>query len=71
MGSEMCIRDRNTGEQLAYRQGDPVKAYMPAEALRVLTDTGTAPLENDARAHVPAQPVEPVADETSAPNVNV
>jgi spermidine/putrescine transport system ATP-binding protein len=62
---------QNTGEQLAYRQCDPVKAYMPAEALRVLTDTGTAPLEDDPRAHAPAHPVEPVAEEASAPNVNV
>ena len=57
---------QNTGAQLAYRQGDPVKAYMPAEALRVLTDTGTAPLEDDPRALPPAHPVEPVAEEASA-----
>jgi spermidine/putrescine transport system ATP-binding protein len=62
---------QNTGEDLAYRQGDPVKAYMPAEALRVLTDTGTAPLEDDPRAHAPAHPVQPVAEEASASNVNV
>ena len=62
---------QNTGEQLAYRQGDAVKAYLPAEALRVLTDTGTAPLEDDPRAHAPAHPVEPVAEEASASNVNV
>jgi spermidine/putrescine transport system ATP-binding protein len=58
---------QNTGDEPAYRQGDPVMAYMPAEALRVLTDTGTAPLEDDTRAH----PVEPIAQEASAPNVNV
>jgi spermidine/putrescine transport system ATP-binding protein len=58
---------QNTGDEPAYRQGDPVRAYMPAEALRVLTDTCTAPLEDDTRAH----PVEPVAEEASAPNVNV
>jgi spermidine/putrescine transport system ATP-binding protein len=62
---------QNTGDELAYRQGDPVQAYMPAEALRVLTDTGTAPLEDDPRAHAPAHPVEPVAEEASTPNVNV
>ena len=44
---------------------------MPAEALRVLTDTGTAPLEDDPRALPPAHPVEPVAEEASASNVNV
>ena len=62
---------QNTGDELAYRQGDPVQAYMPAEALRVLTDTGTAPLEDDPRAHAAAHPVEPVAEEASTPNVNV
>jgi hypothetical protein len=44
---------------------------MPAEALRVLTDTGTAPLEDDPRAHANVHPVEPVAEEASASNVNV
>jgi spermidine/putrescine transport system ATP-binding protein len=62
---------QNTGDEPAYRQGDPVRAYMPAEALRVLTDTGTAPLEDDPRAHAPAHPVQPVAEEASASNVNV
>jgi hypothetical protein len=37
----------------------------------VLTDTGTAPLENDGRAGAPAHPVEPVAHEASTPNVNI
>jgi spermidine/putrescine transport system ATP-binding protein len=62
---------QNTGAELAYRQGDPVKAHLPAEALRVLTDTGTAPLEDEARAPAPAHPVEPIAEEASTPNVNV
>jgi spermidine/putrescine transport system ATP-binding protein len=62
---------QNTGDELAYRQGDPVKVYMPAEALRVLTDTGTAPLEDDPRSRARPHPVEPVAEEASAPNVNV
>ena len=39
---------QNTGEDLEYRQGDPVRVYMPANALRVLTDTGTAPIDEDA-----------------------
>ena len=39
---------QNTGEELTYRQGDPVRAYLPAEALRVLTDTGTAAIDEDA-----------------------
>jgi spermidine/putrescine transport system ATP-binding protein len=58
---------QNTGDETAYRQGDPVQAYLPADALRVLRDTGTAPLEDDTR----AQPVEPIAHEASAPNINV
>jgi ABC-type Fe3+/spermidine/putrescine transport system ATPase subunit len=62
---------QNTGDELAYRQGDPVQAYMPPEALRVLADTGTAPLEDDPRAHAAARPAEPVAEEASSPNVNV
>ena len=62
---------QNTGDELIYRQGDPVKAYLPAEALRVLTDTGTAPLEDDKRAHVQTHPVEPVAEEASTANVSV
>ena len=62
---------QNTGDELAYHQGDPVKVYMPAEALRVLTDTGTAPLEDDPRARTPAARVEPAAEEASTPNVNV
>jgi spermidine/putrescine transport system ATP-binding protein len=62
---------QNTGDELAHRQGDPVKVHMPADALRVLTDTGTAPLDDDARAGTPAHPVEPVAHEASAPNVSV
>ena len=31
--------------------------------------TGTAPLEDDPRAHAPAHPVEPIVEEASAPNV--
>jgi spermidine/putrescine transport system ATP-binding protein len=62
---------QNTGHELAYRQGDPVKAHLPADALRVLTDTGTAPLEDDDRARRPAHPLEPVAEEASAPNVSI
>ncbi len=37
---------QNQGEEIPFRQGDPVKVHMPAEALRVLTDTGTAPAED-------------------------
>jgi spermidine/putrescine transport system ATP-binding protein len=70
-GEKIQALVQNTGNELAYHQGDPVKAYMPAEALRELADTGTAPLEDDTRAQAPEHPVEPVAKEASAPNVNV
>ena len=39
---------QNTGDELAYKQGDPVRVHLPADALRVLTDTGTAPIDEDA-----------------------
>ena len=41
---------QNTGEELTYKQGDPVRVYLPSEALRVLTDTGTAPIDEGAAA---------------------
>ena len=47
-GDKVQALVQNTGDELAYRQGDPVQVYMPAEALRVLTDTGTAPIDEDA-----------------------
>ena len=39
---------QNTGEEHHYRQGDPVRVHMPAEALRVLTDTGVAAIDEQA-----------------------
>ncbi|HET7380389.1 MAG TPA: ABC transporter ATP-binding protein [Gaiellales bacterium] len=68
-GEKIQALVQNTGEELTYRQGDPLKVFMPPEALRVLTDTGTAPLEDDARAKV--TPAEPAAEEASSPNVSV
>ena len=47
-GEKVQALVQNTGDELAYKQGDPVRAYMPAEALRVLTDTGTAPIDEGA-----------------------
>jgi spermidine/putrescine transport system ATP-binding protein len=41
-GDVLQVLIQNTGDELRYRQGDPVRAYLPAEALRVLTDTGAA-----------------------------
>jgi spermidine/putrescine transport system ATP-binding protein len=39
---------QNTGDELTYKQGDPVRVNLPPDALRVLTDTGTAPIDEDA-----------------------
>ena len=39
---------QNTGDEFHYKQGDPVKVHLPAEALRVLTDTGVAPVDEAA-----------------------
>jgi spermidine/putrescine transport system ATP-binding protein len=41
---------QDTGEGPRYAQGDPVNVHFPAEALRVLTDTGSAPAGDAARA---------------------
>jgi len=41
---------QNTGDELHYKQGDPVKVHLPPEALRVLTDTGVAPVDENAAA---------------------
>ena len=38
----------NAGEEIPFRQGDAVTVYMPPEALRVLTDTGRAVIDEDA-----------------------
>jgi spermidine/putrescine transport system ATP-binding protein len=43
---------QNTGDELHYKQGDPVKVHLPSEALRVLTDTGVAPVDESAAAPV-------------------
>jgi spermidine/putrescine transport system ATP-binding protein len=40
---------QDTGEGPRYAQGDPVDVHFPPEALRVLTDTGVAPVGEDAR----------------------
>jgi spermidine/putrescine transport system ATP-binding protein len=53
-GDKVQALVQNTGDELAYRQGDPVRVHMPAEALRVLTDTGTAPVDEEAVAPVAA-----------------
>jgi spermidine/putrescine transport system ATP-binding protein len=47
-GDKLQALVQNTGDELAYKQGDPVRVELPAEALRVLTDTGTAPIDEGA-----------------------
>jgi spermidine/putrescine transport system ATP-binding protein len=47
-GDKLQALVQNTGDELAYKQGDPVRVELPAEALRVLTDTGTAPIDEAA-----------------------
>jgi spermidine/putrescine transport system ATP-binding protein len=41
---------QNVGEEIPWAQGTPVRAHLPADALRVLEDTGVAlaPLDEDA-----------------------
>ncbi len=51
-GDKIQALIQNAGEEIPYRQGDAVKVYMPAEALRVLTDTGVAAVDEDAVAAV-------------------
>ena len=70
-GDKIQALVQNTGEELTYKQGDPVRVYMPAEALRVLTDTGTAPIDDGAVPGIPSPAAtEPLAGEGS-PNVSV
>jgi spermidine/putrescine transport system ATP-binding protein len=40
---------QDTGEGPRYSSGDPVQVHFPAEALRVLTDTGVAPADEGAQ----------------------
>ena len=47
-GDKVQALVQNTGEELTYKQGDPVRVDLPSEALRVLTDTGIAPIDEDA-----------------------
>jgi putative 2-aminoethylphosphonate ABC transporter ATP-binding protein len=47
-GEALQVLQQSTGERLMHQQGDPVWLDLPADALRVLTDTGEAPLEEAA-----------------------
>jgi spermidine/putrescine transport system ATP-binding protein len=70
-GDKVQALVQNTGQELSYKQGDPVRVYMPPDALRVLADTGTAPIDESAVPGIrPPTATEPMAGEAS-PNVSV
>jgi spermidine/putrescine transport system ATP-binding protein len=48
-GEQLRAVIQDTGEAPEHAPGDPVTVHLPPEALRVLTDTGTAPVDEDAR----------------------
>lgn len=50
VGTSIQVLVQNTGDEIPWKQGTPVQVYLPAEALRVLTDTGAAlaPLDEEA-----------------------
>jgi spermidine/putrescine transport system ATP-binding protein len=48
-GEQVTALVQDTGEAPRYRQGDHVHVHLPPDALRVLTDTGRAPVDEDAR----------------------
>jgi spermidine/putrescine transport system ATP-binding protein len=56
---------QNTGDNLPYKQGDPVRVHMPADALRVLTDTGRARLDEAADRDAEPVAVAPAAEPDS------
>jgi spermidine/putrescine transport system ATP-binding protein len=47
-GQQVRALIQDTGDVPAYQQGDPVRVHFPPDALRVLADTGTAPIDEDA-----------------------
>jgi hypothetical protein len=50
VGTTIQVLVQNTGSEIPWKQGTAVQAHLPAEALRVLTDTGAAlaPLDEEA-----------------------
>ena len=42
IGTTIQVLVQNAGGEIPWKQGTPVQAYLPPEALRVLTDTGAA-----------------------------
>jgi spermidine/putrescine transport system ATP-binding protein len=53
-GSPVRALIQDTGDLPEYAPGDPVRVHLPADALRVLADTGTAPVDEDALQPAPA-----------------
>ena len=45
-GDQVQAFVQNAGDVRQYVSGDPVRVFLPSEALRILTDTGTAPVDN-------------------------
>jgi spermidine/putrescine transport system ATP-binding protein len=50
VGTTIQVLVQNAGADIPWKQGTPVQAYLPPEALRVLTDSGAAlaPLDEEA-----------------------
>ena len=50
IGTTIQVLVQNVGTEIPWKQGTAVQAYLPPEALRVLTDTGAAlaPLDEEA-----------------------
>jgi spermidine/putrescine transport system ATP-binding protein len=48
-GEQVTALIQDTGDAPRYKQGDHVHVHFPPDALRVLTDTGRAPVDEDAR----------------------
>jgi spermidine/putrescine transport system ATP-binding protein len=48
-GEQVTALVQDTGQAPPYKQGDHVHVHFPPDALRVLTDTGTAPVDEGAR----------------------
>ena len=55
-GDQVQAFIQNVGDEAQYKSGDAVRVYLPPEALRVLVDTGTAPLKDagDVESEAPA-----------------
>jgi spermidine/putrescine transport system ATP-binding protein len=53
IGTTIQVLVQNAGEEIPWKQGTPVQAYLPPEALRVLTDTGAALAKLDEEAVEP------------------